>query len=294
MGEAGKAQQRVEILRLRIDKHLTRKTRVEFRNGNGAGGTEHLVIFISEDFGGGKNTHRVRIVERDGARVDAGELFKHPDHGGVIVTEQVELEKIVLHTVIIKMRGDGVAVRVVRRVLHRTKVLNIHIVRHDNKPAGVLTGRSSHADAARRQAVDLRVAGSDAVFFEVLFNKAVGGLFRKRADRAGAEDLGLAEHFHRMRMCARLILTREVEIDIGHLAAAVAKEGLKRNVKAVLDVLRAAFRAVLIRHIRAAAVAAVGDELAVPALRAAVVRRERVDLGNARHIGDERRADRPS
>ena len=95
-------------------------------------------------------------------------------------------------------------------------------------------------------------------------------------------------------MRPRLILTREVQVNIRHLAAAEAEEGLKRNVKAVLDVLRAAFRAVLIRHIRAAAVAAVGDELAVPALRAAVVRRERVDLGDARHIGDERRADRPS
>ena len=94
-----------------------------------------------------------------------------------------------------------------------------------------------------------------------------------------------------MAVRPRLILAGEVEVDIRHLAAAEAEEGLERDVKAVLDVLRAALRADLVRHIRAAAVAAVLHEFDVFTVRAAVVRRERVDLGDTRHIGDERRAD---
>ncbi len=95
-------------------------------------------------------------------------------------------------------------------------------------------------------------------------------------------------------MRARLIFAGEVQVDIRHLAAAVAEEGLERNVEAVLDVFRAADGAQLVGHVRTAAVALVAVELHVAAPGAAVVRREGVDLGDARHVGDERRADRPS
>ena len=154
------------------------------------------------------------------------------------------------------MRGDRVAVGVVRRVLYGAEILDIHVVRHDDESAGMLASRASHADAARRQAVDLGIARGDTVFLDVFFDEAVGSFFRERTDRARAEHLGLSEHLDRVRVCARLIFAREVQVDIRHLAAAVAKEGLKRNIEAVLDVFRAADGAHLVGHIRAAAVLA--------------------------------------
>ena len=191
------------------------------------------------------------------------------------------------------MRGDRVAVGVVRRVLDGAEIFDIQIVRHDDEAAGVLTRRAAHADAARRQAVDLGIARGDAVFLDVFFDEAVGRFFRERTDRARAEHLGLSEHLDRVRVCARLIFAREVQVDIRHLAAAVAKKGLKRNIEAVLDVFRAADGAHLVGHIRAAAVLA-AVELHVAAFGAAIVRRQGVDLGDARHIRHERRADRAS
>ena len=292
--EAGKTHEGVEVLRLRVNEHLAREARVELGNGDRAGRAEQVVVLKAQHLRRGENAHRIRIVERDRAGVHAGEILEHTDHRRVIVAEHIELEEVILHAVIFKVRGYGVAVLRVGRVLHGAEILDLQIVRHDDQAAGVLARRAAHADAACRQAVDLRRARLDAVFLQIFLDKAEGGLFRQRADGARAEHLRFAEHFDGVAVRPRLILTREVQVNIRHLAAAEAEEGLKRNVKAVLDVLRAAFRAVLIRHIRAAAVAAVGDELAVPALRAAVVRRERVDLGDARHIGDERRADRPS
>ena len=55
-----------------------------------------------------------------------------------------------IHILIFEMRGDRVAVGVVRRVLYGAEVLDIHVVRHDDEAAGMLARRASHADAARR------------------------------------------------------------------------------------------------------------------------------------------------
>ena len=69
-----------------------------------------------------KMRHGVRVVERDFAGVDAGQVLEHADHGRVIVAEHVELEEVVLHAVVFKMGGDDVAVRIVGGVLHRAEI----------------------------------------------------------------------------------------------------------------------------------------------------------------------------
>ena len=89
-----------------------------------------------------------------------------------------------------------------------------------------------------------------------------------------------------------LVFAGEVQIDVGHLTAAVAEEGFKRDVKAVLDIGFAAQGTRLVGHIRAAAVAAVGDKLRVFALGAAIVGRQGVHLRDTGHIGHQRRAHR--
>ena len=87
-----------------------------------------------------------------------------------------------------------------------------------------------------------------------------------------------------------LVLAGEVQIDVRHLAAAVAQKGFEGDVESILHIPGPARRAVLVRHIRPAAVGAVQDELVVLALGAAVMGRQGVDLGDARHIGHQRRA----
>ena len=94
-----------------------------------------------------------------------------------------------------------------------------------------------------------------------------------------------------MSVRPRLIFAGEVQIDIRHLAAAEAQEGFKRDIKAVLYVLCAAHRALLIRHICSAAVAAIQNKLTVFAVRAAVMGRQRIDLSNAGHISHQRGTD---
>ena len=55
-----------------------------------------------------------------------------------------------------------------------------------------------------------------------------------------------------------------------------------------------AFRTILWRKVKARAVASVGDKLAVLTFWANIVRAKRIDLGNARHCCDKRRAYRAS
>ena len=291
VGEAGEPYQRIEILGLGVNEHLAGEPGVELRDGHSAGWPQNRVILIAQHLAGNENGHGLRIVQRDLMGVHAGEILHHTHHGGVIVSQHIQLQDVGLHGVIFKMGGDGIGIVSVRRVLHRTEVLHILIVRDHHQAAGVLARGAADAHAAQGQAVFLRPAGHDAVFLQILLHKAVGRLFRQSTDGACPEHLGLSEHFDGVAVSPGLIFAGEVQVDIRHLAAAEAQEGLKGDVEAVLHVLGAADGAHLVRHIRAAAVAAVQNEFAVFALRTAVVGWQRVDLRNAGHISHQRRAD---
>ena len=103
-----------------------------------------------------------------------------------------------------------------------------------------------------------------------------------------------AEELFGVLMRLGLVFAREVQVDIGHLVAAEAEERLKRDVETVLAQLHPAPGAHLVRHIRAAAEARAGVKVRILALRADIVRRERVDLRDAGEIRHERRADAAS
>ncbi|CAN4043737.1 NADP-specific glutamate dehydrogenase, partial [Dysosmobacter welbionis] len=290
VGEAGEPYQRVEVLGLGIHQHLPGESGVELRDRHGAGGAQNLVVLVSQHFAGGEDGHGVRVIQGNLAGVDTGQILHHADHGGVIVSQHVQLQEVCLHRVVFKMSGDGVGVVGVRRVLDRAEVLHVHIVGNDHQAAGVLTGGPAGAHAAQGQAILLCPAHSHAVLLQVFFHEAVSGLLRQCTDGTGPEHLGLSEHLDGVAVGPGLILTGEVQVDIRHLAAAEAQEGFKGDVEAVFDVFCAAHRADLVRHVRAAAVGAVLNELRMLAIRAAVVGRKAVHLCDPGHIGHQGRA----
>ena len=284
VGEAGQTHQRVEIPGLGVHQHAAGEAGVELGDGHGAGGAEDLVILEAQHPGGREDAHGIGVVQRDSPCVDAGKILQHPDHGGIIVSQHVQLQQVILHAVVFKMGGDGIALRIVGGVLHSGEILHVHVVRHHHQAARMLAGGAPHAHAALSQPVHLGVGGRLSPLLQILFHHAEGGLFRQRTDGTGAEHLGLSEHLDSVLVSAGLIFAGEVQVDIRHLAAAVAQERLKGDIKAVLDVLFPAHRADLVRHVRAAAVAAVCDELRIFALGAAVVGRQGVHLRDARHV----------
>ena len=83
-----------------------------------------------------------------------------------------------------------------------------------------------------------------------------------------------------------LIHAGKVQVDIRLFVAIEAQERLEGNVMAVDEHRLAANRAILIGQVEAVEVDAVVDPLTVLAVGAQIVRRHRVDLGNAGKVRD--------
>ena len=183
------------------------------------------------------------------------------------------------------MGGDDIAGWVVSWVLHGTEVVDLLILRNDHHAAGVLTGGALHSGTAGRQTGHLRLAGGAKPLLQILFYVTEGGLFCHRPHRPRTKHVGLAKQLECIAVCVGLIFSGEVQVNIGHFVAAEAEEGLEGNVKAVLGIGCATLGTHRIGHIRAAAVGMLGIlrviKVGVLAVGAAVVGRQRVDLGNA-------------
>ena len=87
-----------------------------------------------------------------------------------------------------------------------------------------------------------------------------------------------------------LIFTAEVEVNIGLFIAFKSEESFKRYIVTVSVHRYAAVGAILGRQVKARAHAAVCEKLAVLALFANIVRRQRVNLRNSRGVSDKGRA----
>ena len=86
-----------------------------------------------------EQAHRLRVVKRDLLRVDAGEVLEVLDHGRVIVTELIELQEVCVDGVVLEMGGNDIGIRVIRRMLYRTDIVDLDLLRHDNNAARMLT-----------------------------------------------------------------------------------------------------------------------------------------------------------
>ena len=131
-----------------VHEHLAGEPCVELRNSHRSGGSQKRIVLKAQNLGGNENTHGVRVVQGNSPGVDPGEILQHSDHGGVIVSQHIQLQEVVLHAVIFKMGGDGLCILCVRRVLHGGEILHIHVVRYHHKAAGVLACGAAHTHAA--------------------------------------------------------------------------------------------------------------------------------------------------
>ena len=287
MGEAGDADELLHGGGPRFHEHAAHEARAEFRDAQRAGFPHDLLLGDAQGLGAGKQAHNLSVVQGDIAEVDAGELLQPVHHGRVVVAQAVELDQNVVHGVEVVVGGDGGALHVVGGVLDGGKLADVVLLGQHHDAAGVLARGALDAHAARRQSFLVRAARMDAALLQILGGKAVGRLFRKAGNGAGAVDVALAEKLLDVGMGARLILAGEVEVDVGHLVALEAEEHLEGDVKAVLGQLVAADLAVFVRQVHAHAGQLRGGEEHLVAVVAAVVRRQGVDLGDAAHGGHE-------
>ena len=286
MRQAGNRNQLRERGRVRLLDHAAHELGAELGHRHTAEVTEDRVgirvfALVLERLARVEQAHGLRVIKRNLLRVHAGEVLQMLDNGRVIVSQLVQLQEVRVNGVILEMGGDDVGIRVVCRMLNRTDIVNLNLLGHNDNAARMLARGAAHARAARREAVLLRTGALDAALLHVLFDIAERRFLGNRADGARSEHMVVAEDLAGVPVNTRLVLTREIQVNIGHLVALKAEERFERDVKALFGERLAAVWADLVGQIDTARVFLVPLEIFV--VRAQVVRRERVYLGNIRH-----------
>ena len=286
--QAGDLDQLGEILGPRLHQHSAHEVRAHFRDAEGAGLAVDLLRRHAQRFRAGQQTVHLGVVHGDGVDGDAGVLLEILVEGGHIVAQLIQLEQGVVEIFEFEVGGQQTARHIVRRMLDGAEIVDLVGVGHDHHAAGMLAGGALNAGAAQRQAVLLSVVDGPSPLFQIFFDVAIGRFVLNTGHRARLEDVRFAEEFLGVAMDVGLILAGEVQIDIGFLIAVEAEEGLEGDVVAVHQHPGAAVGAVFIGQVEAVVHAAIGDELAVFALGAAVVGRQTVDFRDAGEVGHSR------
>ena len=178
-------------------------------------------------------------------------------------------------------------------MLHRAKIINRHIRRHNDHAAGMLAGGTLDTGTTLGQPFNLGLVIDLSLFFRIFADIAVSGLIRYGCNRAGLKHTAFTEQRFGIFMGTRLVFAGKIQVDIRHFIALKAQKGLKGDIMPVAVHRRSTVRAVFLRQIKAGTDRTVGDKLTVFAVWADIVRRQRIHLGNAGHRRHKRRAHRP-
>ena len=163
----------------------------------------------------------------------------------------------------------------------------IHVARYDHDARRMLACRRFDAHAAVSEMIDIGDMFFLSLFLEEFLHVAEGRLIRNRLDGACAINIILAEKDFRILMGDWLIGAREVQVNIWYFVAVETEEDRKGDIMPILQKRRTADRADLVRQVIAAAVGTVCNELAILAMWATPMRRQRIDLCDAGHRRDE-------
>ena len=288
MGQARDLDQLGEVLGACLHQHTAHEVGTHFRDAEGAGLAVDLFRGHAQRFRAGQQAVHLGVVHGDAVDGNTGVLLKILVEGGHIVAQLVQLEQGVVQILELEVSGQQAARHVVRRVLDGAEIVDLVGVRHNDHAAGVLTRGALDAGAAQSQAVLLGVVHRAAALIQILFHIAVGGLVLNTGYGACLEHIGFAEQLLGVAVHVGLVLAGKVQVDIRLLVAVEAEKGLEGDVVAVHQHPGAAVGAVFIRQVKAVIHAAVGDELAVLALGAAIVGRQAVHLRDAGEVGHGR------
>ena len=288
MGQSRDPHQVGNIFWLCVQQHLDGEVGAELRDTQGAAlGSPDVLRGEPQGLRVLEQGHDLRVVHRDRHGIHPGHILEHAHHGGIILSQDIQLQQVVVDAVVVKMGGNG-ALHIVGRMLDGRKGGHFLPVGKHHDAAGVLSRGTAHLGAAHGDALHLRPAhAGDAVLLVVPEHIAVGGLVLHGADGPRLVGLALAEDHLGVGVGLGLVISRKVQVDIRLLVSLKAQEGLKRNVKAVLDELFPTDGAYCIRHVAARLVGVFLHHFAVEvhivALGTAVMRRQGIYLGNTRH-----------
>ena len=123
------------------------------------------------------------------------------------MSENIQLQKVSVDGMVIKMRCDDVTEFIVGRMLHRRKFLNLLPFRKYNDTSRMLAGRSSDAGTPLYDSVDLTVTFMLPVFLVIIFHITERRFLRQRANRSCLKGLPFSENNLRIFVCICLVLS---------------------------------------------------------------------------------------
>ncbi len=119
------------------------------------------------------------------------QVLEHTDHGGIIVSQNIQLQQVVVNGVVVKVGRDGLGGHIVGRVLHRGEGIDHLSQGKDDDTARVLSRGAPYAHTALNDPVDLTVSLPLPMLLKIVLHIAVGRLVRQGTDGPRPEGLAL-------------------------------------------------------------------------------------------------------
>ena len=290
-----------KIFRLGIDQHLHGKVCTKLRDPEASQPAAADILRADpQSLRSRKQGHDISLVQRNCSCTDAGQILQHTDHGRIIVSKYIKLQKISVNGMVIKMCGDDITVHIIGRVLHRCKFLNLLTHRQYDDTSRMLASGTADTGTTLHDTVDLTVTLVLPPFLIIVLHITKCGFFRKGTNGSRLKGLPFSEDNLCIPVGIGLIFTGKVQVDIRLLITFKTKECLKRNIKAFLVHPGTAFRTDLIRHITSCHTRVFfhlrGIKITVftVRIRTEIMRRQRVYLRDTGHGRCQRRTYRTS
>ena len=154
---------------------------------------------------------------------------------------------------VVKVGGHDIRMHIISRVLYRSKRVDILSQRQNDDSTRVLAGAPADTGTSLYDPVDLAGTLSLSPLLKIIFHKSKGRLIRQSTNGAGPICLTVTEDNLCILVRIALVVSGKVQVNIRLLVSLKPKECLKGDIKPVFYKFFSAHRAILVRHIHAAA-----------------------------------------
>ncbi|CRF29628.1 Uncharacterised protein [Streptococcus pneumoniae] len=166
------------------------------------------------------------------------------------MSQYIEFEDVLIDIVEVKVSGLPFSRDIICWILDRRKIVDIHIVRNNNDSPRVLACCPLDTRRSLSEAFYFCITIKLAIISLVTLDKSIGSLGSYRTNRSRTEGIFFTKDITHIQVGARLIFSREVQVNIRNLIPIKTKEGLKRNILSVFTEFVTTVWTVLMGHIK--------------------------------------------
>ena len=164
--------------------------------------------------------------------------------------QYIEFEDILIDIMEVKVSRLPFSRHVIRWILNRRKVVDIHVVRNNNDSSWVLSCSPLDTGSTLGKTFHLCITIKLPIVSLIALDKSISSLSSNCTNRSCTEGIFFTKDITYIQVGARLVFSREVQVNIGNLVPIKTKEGLERNILSIFAEFMTTLWTVLIRHIK--------------------------------------------